>query len=226
MYFLQKNDEKFAVQLANFSSKLPGYKDIFSISDAELAEAEADSVYFTWAVTSAKKITDYKKSWIGFKNILRLDTGNPELNPVPETSTITPIPDEVLPGIQSRFLIQAKRIKAHKNYTEAIGQNLGIEASFSNRLPLESVQPILKAVLNGGRVNLQWKKSTYDAIVIEKDTGSGFVFFDKDLRPNFVDPTPLPAGNESAVWRYRAMYMFKDEKVGNWSDVVTITVGD
>jgi len=226
MYFLQKNDEKFAVQLTNFSSKLPGYKDIFSISDAELAEAEADSVYFTWAVTSAKKITDYKKSWIGFKNILRLDTGNPELNPVPETSTITPIPDEVLPGIQSRFLIQAKRIKAHKNYTEAIGQNLGIEGTFSNRMPLENVQPILKAVMNGGRVNLQWKKSTYDAIIIEKDTGSGFVFLDKDLRPNFVDTTPLPAGNESAVWRYRAMYMFKDEKVGNWSDVVTITVGD
>ena len=226
MYFLQKNDEKFAVQLTNFSSKLPGYKDIFSISDAELAEAEADSVYFTWAVTSAKKITDYKKSWIGFKNILRLDTGNPELNPVPETSIITPIPDEVLPGIQSRFLIQAKRIKAHKNYTEAIGQNLGIEGTFSNRMPLENVQPILKAVMNGGRVNLQWKKSTYDAIIIEKDTGSGFVFLDKDLRPNFVDTTPLPAGNESAVWRYRAMYMFKDEKVGNWSDVVTITVGD
>ncbi|MBM6498213.1 hypothetical protein [Flavobacterium macrobrachii] len=42
MYFLQKNDEKFAVQLTNFSSKLPGYKDIFSISEAELAEAEAD----------------------------------------------------------------------------------------------------------------------------------------------------------------------------------------
>lgn len=226
MYFLQKNDEKFAVQLTNFSSKLPGYKDIFSISDAELAEAEADSLYFTWAVTSAKKITDYKKSWIGFKNILRLDTGNPELNPVPETSTITPIPDEVLPGIQSRFLIQAKRIKAHKNYTEAIGQNLGIEGTFSNRMPLENVQPILKAVMNGGRVNLQWKKSTYDAIIIEKDTGSGFVFLDKDLRPNFVDTTPLPSGSESAVWRYRAMYMFKDEKVGNWSDVVTITVGD
>ncbi|PZO27270.1 MAG: hypothetical protein DCF13_12115 [Flavobacteriaceae bacterium] len=226
MYFLQKNDEKFAVQLTNFSSKLPGYKDIFSISEAELAEAEADSLYFTWAVTSAKKITDYKKSWIGFKNILRLDTGNPELNPVPETSTITPIPDEVLPGIQSRFLIQAKRIKAHKNYTEAIGQNLGIEGTFSNRMPLENVQPILKAVMNGGRVNLQWKKSTYDAIIIEKDTGSGFVFLDKDLRPNFVDTTPLPSGSESAVWRYRAMYMFKDEKVGNWSDVVTITVGD
>ena len=226
MYFLQKNDEKFAVQLTNFSSKLPGYKDIFSISDAELAEAEADSLYFTWAVTSAKKITDYKKSWIGFKNILRLDTGNPEVNPVPETSTITPIPDEVLPGIQSRFLIQAKRIKAHKNYTEAIGQNLGIEGTFSNRMPLENVQPILKAVMNGGRVNLQWKKSTYDAIIIEKDTGSGFVFLDKDLRPNFVDTTPLPSGSESAVWRYRAMYMFKDEKVGNWSDVVTITVGD
>lgn len=226
MYFLQKNDEKFAVQLTNFSSKLPGYKDIFSISEAELAEAEADSLYFTWAVTSAKKITDYKKSWIGFKNILRLDTGNPDVNPVPETSTITPIPDEVLPGIQSRFLIQAKRIKAHKNYTEAIGQNLGIEGTFSNRMPLENVQPILKAVMNGGRVNLQWKKSTYDAIIIEKDTGSGFVFLDKDLRPNFVDTTPLPSGSESAVWRYRAMYMFKDQKVGNWSDVVTITVGD
>jgi hypothetical protein len=53
----------------------------------------------------------------------------------------------------------------------------------------------------------------------------GFVVFDKDTRPNFVDPTPLPEPGTSAVWKYRAMYLFNDNRVGDWSDVATITVG-
>ena len=62
--------------------------------------------------------------------------------------------------------------------------------------------------------------------MIEKDTSSGFVPFEKDFYPNFTDPTQIPRGNQSAVWKYRAMYLYKDAKVGIWSDVVSITVGD
>ena len=115
------------------------------------------------------------------------------------------------------------RIKAHQNYTKSIGQNLGIEKSIEI-LDTDAAQPVLKAVMRGGKVNLLWKKGRYSGILLEKDSGNGFVVLDRDFTPPFVDNSQLPASGESAIWMYRASYLMKDEKVGVWSDIVTITV--
>ncbi len=45
-----------------------------------------------------------------------------------------------------------------------------------------------------------------------------------DTVPNYVDMELLPPSGQSVVWQYRIIYHFKDERVGLWSDVVTITV--
>ena len=226
MYFLKRNDEDFSFQLTNFSTKLPNYVALFGVLPAEVTQAEEDSAYFAWAILVTKVQADTKKSYVGFKNNLRFGVENVSVNPVPETVEVVPVPAEVAPGVQFRFLSLAKRIKAHPNYSSAIGQNLGIENMNQNRIALENVQPVLKLVMRGGLVNLDWKKMGYDGIVIEKDSGSGFEVLDKDMRPNFTDVTPLPPANQSAVWRYRAMYLYSDSRVGNWSDVVSVSVGD
>jgi len=36
---------------------------------------------------------------------------------------------------------------------------------------------------------------------------------------------PVTAPGTSAVWNYKAIYRFHDEQVGQWSDVVSVTVG-
>ena len=46
-----------------------------------------------------------------------------------------------------------------------------------------------------------------------------------NTEPNTTDPTPLPVPGTSAVWNYKAIYRLHDEQVGQWSDVVSVTVG-
>ena len=225
-YWIESNDERFSLQLDNFSSKIGSYAVMFGFSAAEVAQMESDSAYFKWSLTVMKRFADTKKGWTGFKDNLRFGGANVTSNPFPPEVSIAPIPDEVAPGVQARFAIMANRIKASGNYTKAIGYALGIEDVVQNRQPVDNAHPPLRVGMNGGMVILQWKKGIYDGIVIEKDSGSGFVVLDKDFHPNFIDPTPIPPGSQSAVWRYRAMYLFKDNRVGQWSDVVAITVGD
>lgn len=52
----------------------------------------------------------------------------------------------------------------------------------------------------------------------------GFIKLDRDFNPDYIDKTPLPAEGISAVWKYKMIYLYKDEVVGEWSDEVTTTV--
>ena len=227
-YWVIKNDEQFSFQLDNFGNKVPAYQVMFNLTADDLAQVDKDNAYFTWAITATNRYAETKKGWTGFKNNLR--HGLPIITniPMPEAVDVEPIPGAVPAGIQYRFTTLVNRIKAHSNYTRAIGVVLGIEGDIQNRPVDATAQPILRAGMNGGHVILYWRKAIYDGIVIEKDNGngSGFVAFDKDIHPNYTDTTLIPPASLSAVWKYRAMYLYKDAKVGVWSDVVTITVGD
>ena len=222
--YLEKTDEKLAIQLGNFASKIELYKTNFGLTYEETKNISDDAGFFQWAVTNLKKVETYKRNWTSFKNILKRGETNVSSNTFPESPVLDIAPNITAPGIVFRFTTLVNRIKAHQNYTTAIGQNLGIELSASLKMNLDTAQPVLKVVSRGGRVNLDWKKGSFDGIVIEKDSGHGFLVLDKDLHPNFVDNSPLPASGESAIWKYRAMYLFSDSQVGLWSDVVTVTV--
>ena len=45
-----------------------------------------------------------------------------------------------------------------------------------------------------------------------------------DMQPHFIDLSELPPPGKSAVWTYRIIYLLKDKRVGQWSDVVSVTV--
>lgn len=222
--YLETNDEKFAIQLSNFASKINTYANDFGITGAEVDSITNDAAFFTWAVTNLKKIETYKRNWTTFKSILKKGESNVTNNTYPDAPILDVVPHLVAPGISFRFTSIANRIKAHVLYTTAIGQNLGIELSPAQKVDLDAAQPILKMVMRAGKVNLDWKKGKFEALLIEKDSGEGFVLLDKDLHPNFVDHSPLPEAGSSAIWKYRAMYLYGGEPVGQWSDIVTVTV--
>lgn len=222
--YLELTDEKLAIQLPNFSSKIDTYSVLFALSAAEVASIKADTLFFVWAITNYKKIDTFKKNWTTFKNILKKGEANVVSNTAPAAPTLDVMPPVVPPGILIRFTTMVNRIKAHQSYTTAIGQNLGIELTNNQKIDLDAAQPTLKAVMRGGQVNLLWKRGKLGGILIEKDSGAGFVTLDKDFHPDFIDNSILPEQGQSALWKYRAIYLVNDEKVGSWSDIVSITV--
>ena len=222
--YLKTSDEEIVSQIDNFSSKIEAYAPTFAITPEEVLSVQNDANYLTWAVSSYFKVDTNKKNWTSFKNILKAGEAKVTSNVAPTTPVLDAEPKPVAPGVLVRFTTMVNRIKAHPSYTTAIGQNLGIEMTASQQLDINNAKPTLKVVFAGGRVNLQWKKGKFDGILIEKDNGGGFITLDKDLHPNFIDLSPMPAQGESALWRYRAIYLLNDAKVGQWSDIVTTSV--
>ena len=86
------------------------------------------------------------------------------------------------------------------------------------------MKPIFTIVLQAGHPNIVWKKQGMDALEIHVDRGAGFAFLALDTVPDYLDTAPLPAPGASAVWKYKAIYRLRDEQVGQWSDIASVSV--
>ena len=69
-----------------------------------------------------------------------------------------------------------------------------------------------------------WTRFRKAFLRIEVDRGTGFQFLAIDTIPNYTDTAPLPATGQSAVWKYRAIYLLDDEMIGQWSTTASISV--
>ena len=89
-----------------------------------------------------------------------------------------------------------------------------------------TLKPSLSIQIRAGHPVILWTKGKASAIEIwvDRNDGNGFVFLTINTEPNTIDTTPLPAPGTSAVWNYKAIYRLHDEQVGQWSDVISITV--
>jgi len=114
-------------------------------------------------------------------------------------------------------------LKRHRNYTDTLGQLLDILPGKAPAVDLSSLRPVLGHTLNNGRPAQDWAKAGMDALEIEADRGAGFALLTIDTQPGYLDTAPLPAA-ATALWRYRAIYRLKDERVGQWSEVLEVAV--
>lgn len=117
------------------------------------------------------------------------------------------------------------KVKGNALYTTDIGKDMDILGEAPVVDP-NTMKPVLKGEVTAQGVLLRWKKGAADALNIYADRkdGKGFLFLTTDIQPDYVDTTPLPAGVNSAVWNYKAIYVINDEEVGQFSENITITV--
>jgi hypothetical protein len=78
--------------------------------------------------------------------------------------------------------------------------------------------------LDAGKVNLSWLKQGMDALELWVDRGAGFVFLAIDSIPDYTDTAAMPPAGQSALWKYKGIYIQADQRVGQWSDIVSIAV--
>ena len=132
---------------------------------------------------------------------------------------------EVAPGVITRALYLANRIKTHSAYTEADGQDMGLEGvEVASRSSASTKPAISLRMAAAGHPEIVWNKQGMDALEIWKATGNdAFALLDIDLMPNYIDITALPA--TASTWRYKVIYRKDSAQFGQWSDVVSINVG-
>lgn len=223
-YYLPRTDEDKATWLNNFALKLPIYANKYNITSAEMQDMQSSAQYFDALLDCNNQFKAYVSSVTAFKNLLRDGAKNGAISELPMPPAAM-LPPAVAPGIFARSSAIANRIKASLNYSTADGDDLGIEGTQST-VNLNTMKPQLQGrLVAGGHPEIGWKKQGMDGVEIQKmDENGNWQHLAVDLKPNYIDNSPLPPAGSSAVWRYRAIYLYKDERVGQWSDVLVVTV--
>jgi hypothetical protein len=220
--FMPNTDGGKADLLDHLAVTLPHYIEQLNINAEELAALKADADAFRYALQALSDMQAYAQHWTAYKNILRDGGSGITSWPVPP-SLAAPTPNAVRSGIISRLSALSAHIKTHKNYTTAIGQDLWLIGA-SQVIDPSTWKPALSIQNQAGHPIIAWTKGKAAALEIWVDRGDGnnFVFLTINTEPNTTDTTPLPS--TSAVWKYKAIYRLHDEQVGQWSDMISVTV--
>jgi len=228
-YIPTKDPEK-VIWLNNFAAKLDSYFGSFGITLPELQTVKNDAIAFSFVINLVEASVTDKKERTSYKNILRSGPINVALGPLP-VSTLPPPPAPPLPplflvaGIFPRVGKLAERIKSYSNYTVAIGNDLGIIGAEQDFDP-SALKPLLTYKTSVQGVLIIWKKNFADAIdlYVDRKDGEGWRFLARDTEPDYLDTAQLAAATQTAVWDYKGVYVINDEQVGQWSEVISVTV--
>ena len=221
-YYLPSDDAGRLSWLNNFSAKLPSYSAALELVAGDVSSVAADAAFFSYALNAQQQIAAYAQQWTTYKNAAR-DGGAPSLTTAPAAPALGVAPAVVAPGIIVRIKAIVARIKVAPGYTDSIGQALGVIGA-DQTVDVTTMKPVLTAQLDAGQVDIGWTKQGMDGIELHVDRGTGCVFLAIDTIPNYTDTQPMPAAGQSALWKYKAIYIQADQRVGQWSDVVSIPV--
>jgi hypothetical protein len=227
--YVIQSDDPFAAQLQTFKNSIGSYAATLGVTPAEVTAQAADADYFNYAVACQAVMSNGAQQWTGWKRLSR-NGGAPPPGGVPVVPPVFPASvAAVAPGIEARFRALVKRIKAHPNYNESVGEALGIEGPDQVAPDLTTIKPDINAKVTGNQVLIEWGWGKNAAfldlceIQVDRNDNKGFVLLAYDSTPNYIDTQSFPSS--PAKWTYRAIYRVGDSQVGQWSKPVSVTVG-
>ena len=223
--YMPNTDSGKADLLQHLLTALPAYTSTLSISEEDLANLSIDTTNFRYSLQSAGDMQACSQSWTAFKNQLR-DGPYSVLNLPMTPIVLQPVPVVINAGIIPRLSALVAQIKAHKNYTDSIGKDLWLVGA-TKIIDPSTWKPILNIQNQAGHPIIVWTKGHAGAIEIWVDRGDGnnFSLLTINTEPNTTDKWPLPSAGSSQMWKYKAIYWLHDEQVGQWSDVISVSVG-
>ena len=229
--FLRTSDLGRAVAFDTLRDNLPNNLATLGIAanDPAVVQQRADSIYWRALLglqTTAQGFGVACTSWKVYER-----DGGPVAVPMPAMPTLPAnFPQAVPPGILVRYRLLVKMIKACPNYTTALGQALGIETSQQTGPDPDTLLPVFTLGTNIGEgimVNWTWQgySQFLDAceIRVDRNDGKGEILLCQDTTPGYLDTQPRPA--TPTKWTYRIAFLVGDQRFGQWSSPVSITVG-
>jgi hypothetical protein len=222
--YLPISDQEKDPWLVNFAQKFEKYAPQVGFGLEVVQKVHTFSKQFSLIMNGLEAHRNYGTTLTAYKNLLR-DGAKGELAPLSEAPATLIFEGEVEGNIFGQIVVWVDVIKEHKNYNESMGKDMGIEAPNPPPAQTSEVKPLLNIELQGGQPNILWKKGKMDGIKIMVDRGTGsYTFLAFDTHPDYLDTYPLPEIGKAEVWKYIAIYMKRDEPVGEWSDPVQISV--
>lgn len=245
-HYLPTQESARITWLNNFALKLSAYAAQFGITAAELTLITNAAVFYAYVIGRIEAAKAEVGSLVAYKKRLSFSTDNVPLGPVPQPE-LPPEPTAVPGGIFNMVARIVADIKNHSSYSTTIGEDLGIIGEETSTQDPALLKPVLKVKLStGGHPQLSWVKKGADFTNVYVDRGTGFTFLRSVKGNKVIDNHPLPTGGattpvpptppagdsgtrpttaNAAVWRYRIVYVKDDAETGDYSDPVSVAVG-
>ena len=163
--YLPSADTEKVLWTNNFAAKLPAYEITLNIDPATIASVQNDDAMFEYVVQQVESVKTDKQEMVAYKNAVRDGNENDPAGPLPTFGAgggVAP-PALVNQGIFTRIRKLVQTIKAHPNYTTAIGEDLGIIGNEETFDP-STYQTTLKAEAFPGHVTVSFTKGKVEAV--------------------------------------------------------------
>lgn len=207
--------------LTELIKKLEPVAPLLGLSPEDMLTLKSDVTTYSYTVEAKLRLRAKAKEWTEHAFILERGTGP---NPAPAPLILDPPPPGVEPGVFPRLAKLISHIKTHRNYTVALGKDLGIEGPESS-MNVNDLKPDLDLRMYNGRPVLRWNKKGSHSLEIHADRGTGaFTPIATSTTARYTDTAALPAPGTGVIWKYKAIYRMKDSTVGKWSDDVSVGV--
>ena len=221
--YFPKSDAGITEFLKNFSTKLPTYAAKYDIEPETIADMVAVSAYWDELVTRYQAaFKEFNESITEHK--LEFLKGPDEATQL-RTPTV-PMPAVPPSNFKGRVSKISNDIKNHKDYIEADGIDLGIVGDEQPLPDQDTYRPDLKLRHTaGGQPEILWKRGLMTALEIQrKDANGNWQLLAIDTEPNYTDTSALPAPGQSEVRTYRAIFLLRGARYGQWSSDESFTV--
>lgn len=218
----ERTDNGFNLQINKFASKIDEDGEDLGLTPAEIQAVKDDAVATNYVYGNQITVKQFFQQHSAFKKIFSHGRGNLGNMPVPPVFGVAPA--VIRKDVVGHFRSLTARISRHPNFTKAIGEKLGIVAPETPFDPSKGKPKFEVEFDSVGHPILIWHKGDYHGVEIWKDSGSGYAKLDRDNMPDYIDKSALPALGESVTWKYKMVYIYKDEQAGKFSDEQVISV--
>ncbi|MFM2224682.1 MAG: hypothetical protein RJA07_884 [Bacteroidota bacterium] len=223
-YFLPRSKAGKLQKLVLFAANLPSYVAKYGITVAQKQDMIDSAAYLEYCFHADEATQQYDLSVTQYIDSLMNGIPSGTLGGLPAYVATTPVPAVIpAPGIFDRMIAIVNIIKANPAYVIADGQNMGIEGA-DHHIDENALRPDLKVEIVSGKAVVSAAKAGTQGFEVWADHGDGnFVFIGFSTATKFIDHMQFQP--VAQTWHYKAIYHMHNEQVGNWSNVITISVG-
>ncbi|HQU85237.1 MAG TPA: hypothetical protein PKY59_19005 [Pyrinomonadaceae bacterium] len=218
---------KFAM-FNNFRAKIEGYQTIFGFDNDLKARIFLICETFAEIYQKSEQINASKSDLSAWLDAILNGKPRGELAPAAPVFPTISVPEGAFIGILEEFREIVNHFKNHLNYTENIGLDLMIEGEDREPQNFNETAPTLKvSAKNDTDVEISFKRGDAELleVVYRKAGTETWMFADKTTNSPLVHKPQFTTPGQAEKFEYRAIYLVKNERVGQWSPIYTVTLG-
>jgi len=132
--------------------------------------------------------------------------------------------DDALAKVKSHVRKLARRVRGHRDFTEALGLHLRIVAG-EDSTDMKAAQPKLRGrALPHSQVEISFEKSRSEGVDIygQREGDADWVFLGRDTFSPYLDERPPLVAGQPEIRHYKAVYVVKDKPVGRFSNEISV----